>query len=85
LNHQDTEIPTRDDIMDNSIELQNFDDYFDGMKDAVQKQKDINEDLNKFEMDGELHTKGIQNVNADQFELMNNRRRLVHTQPFTDS
>ena len=55
------------------------------MKDAVNKQILNKEELNKFEIAGEEHVQGVRNVKADEFELMNNRKRLVHTQPFTDA
>jgi hypothetical protein len=44
-------------MLENSLdlqpELQNFDDYFDGMKDAVNKQILNKEELNRFEVAGE--------------------------------
>ena len=45
IHKQETEIPVRDSIMENSMDLPAFEDFYDGMKDAVNKQLQNKEEL----------------------------------------
>ena len=59
-----------------------FDKYYGGMRDVVDRFKKDQAELDKF--GGENPNQEIVAIKAEEFEIINNRKRLVHTQPFTD-
>ena len=65
-------------------DLIQFGDYLQGMNKVVEEYMGEKAEMDKFKQE-EDENPGIRAVQADQFEIINNRKRIVHTQPFTDN
>lgn len=59
-----------------------FDKYMMGMKQVVDRQQQDKAQMDKLRVNDE--EAGIKFVKAEDFDVINNRKKITHTQPFTD-
>lgn len=59
--------------------------YIEGMAELVDKFQAKKEKMDEFGGGDADDGPDIKHMRADEFEIMNNRKRVVHTQPFTDA